>query len=106
MNPGPSRISLLLLCALAAGSFAALLIAFGVFGGLALPMYSLCIAHTNDHLEPEQMVAASGALVLAAGFGIGGLLGARVAVIGGERVIRPILVVAVVVLAGRMLGLY
>ena len=46
------------------------------------------------------------ALVLAAGFGLGGLLGARVAVIGGERVIRPILVVAVVVLAGRMLGLY
>lgn len=46
------------------------------------------------------------ALVLAAGFGLGGLAGARVAVIGGERVIRPILVVAVVVLSGRMLGLY
>ncbi len=46
------------------------------------------------------------ALVLAAGFGIGGALGARVAVRGGERVIRPIMVVAVLVLSGKMLGLY
>jgi len=54
----------------------------------------------------RDQVAWGPALVLAAGFGVGGLVGARVAVIGGERVIRPILVVAVVVLAGRMLGLY
>lgn len=43
--------------------------AFGVFGGFSLPMYSLCIAHTNDHLRPEQMLAASGGLVLASGAG-------------------------------------
>ncbi len=44
--------------------------------------------------------------VLAAGYAVGGALGARVAVRGGERVIRPVLAVAVIVLAGRMLGLY
>ena len=46
------------------------------------------------------------ASVLAVGFAAGGLLGARVAVRGGERVIRPILVVAVLILAGAMLGFY
>jgi uncharacterized membrane protein YfcA len=46
------------------------------------------------------------ALLLAAGYGLGGALGARIAVRGGERVIRPVLAVAVIALAGRMLGLY
>ena len=46
------------------------------------------------------------ALVLAVGFGVGGYLGARLSVAGGERVIRPVLVVAVIVFAGRLLGLY
>ena len=44
-------------------------------------------------------------LVMAIGFAAGGLLGARIAVIGGERVIRPVLAVAVIALAARMLGL-
>lgn len=44
--------------------------------------------------------------LLAVGFAIGGWLGARVAVRGGEKVIRPVLVVAVVALAGRMVGFY
>jgi uncharacterized membrane protein YfcA len=46
------------------------------------------------------------ALVLAVGTALGADVGARVAVRGGERVIRPVLVVAVLALAGRMLGLY
>jgi len=46
------------------------------------------------------------ALALAAGFAAGGELGARLAVRGGERLIRPVLAVAVVALAGRMLRLY
>jgi uncharacterized membrane protein YfcA len=46
------------------------------------------------------------ALVLAAGFAAGAELGVRLAVAGGERVIRPFLAVAVLALAGRMLGLY
>jgi len=45
----------------------------GIFGGLSFPLYSLCIAHTNDHLEPKQMLSASSALVLVTG--IGAILG-------------------------------
>ena len=33
-------------------------------GGLSMPLYSLCTAHTNDYLTPTQMVAASGTMVL------------------------------------------
>ncbi len=44
-------------------------LAVGLFAGLALPLYSVCIAHTNDHLEPKQMIAASGTLVLVGGIG-------------------------------------
>ncbi len=43
--------------------------AFFLFAGLALPVYSLCVAHINDFLETEEMVAASGALLLANGAG-------------------------------------
>ena len=46
-----------------------LLLALALFGGLALPLYSVCIAYTNDHLNPNQMIAASGALVLTSGLG-------------------------------------
>jgi MFS family permease len=46
-----------------------LLIVVFLFGGLSFPVYSLCIAHSNDHLQPEQMVAASGTLILVAGIG-------------------------------------
>ena len=50
-------------------SMLALFIAIALFGGLAFPLYSICIAYTNDHLEPTQMIAASGALVLVGGLG-------------------------------------
>ncbi|MEM9562978.1 MAG: sulfite exporter TauE/SafE family protein [Actinomycetota bacterium] len=46
------------------------------------------------------------ALVLSVGMGVGGYLGANIAVDGGERVIRPVLIVVVLVLASRMLGLW
>lgn len=50
----------------------------GVFGGLSFALYPLCVAHTNDHLKPEQRVGASGGLVLiySAGAAIGPLTGA------------------------------
>jgi uncharacterized membrane protein YfcA len=54
----------------------------------------------------QRKVAWPPALALAAGFALGGELGARLAVRGGERLIRPVLAVAVVALAARMLGLY
>jgi len=37
---------------------------------------------------------------------IGGSLGARLAVFGGEVLIRRVMVVAAVALAGRLVGLY
>ncbi len=40
-----------------------------IFGGVNLPMYSLCGAHINDHLAPAQMVGASSGLVLVTGLG-------------------------------------
>jgi hypothetical protein len=46
------------------------------------------------------------AIVLSAGSGIGGFVGANIAVEGGERVIKPVLVISVVALSGRMIGLY
>jgi len=46
------------------------------------------------------------ALIVAAGFAVGGWLGARWAVRSGERLIRPVLAVAVLGLAGRLIGLY
>ncbi|WP_439859013.1 MFS transporter [Pseudomonas sp. MBLB4136] len=58
-------------------STSSLLVVAFLFGGLSFPMYSLCVAHTNDNLEPRQMVAASSSLVLAVG--IGAALGPAVA---------------------------
>ena len=46
------------------------------------------------------------AIVLSVGMGVGGYVGANVAVDGGERLIKPVLVVVVLVLASRMLGLW
>ncbi|MBT4546226.1 MAG: MFS transporter [Alphaproteobacteria bacterium] len=48
-----------------------------VLGGLTLPIYSICMAHMNDHLKPGQVVAASGTLVLilAVGMTFGPTLG-------------------------------
>jgi uncharacterized membrane protein YfcA len=46
------------------------------------------------------------ALVLSVGTGVGGFVGANVAVAGGERLIKPVLVVIVLVLASRMIGLW
>jgi MFS family permease len=51
----------------AAVSVPGLMLLVWLFGGAHFPMYSLGIAHTNDRLDPEQMVAASSGLVLIAG---------------------------------------
>jgi MFS family permease len=42
---------------------------YTVFGGIMLPIYSLVIAHANDHLDKQQMLGASGKLVLIYGMG-------------------------------------
>ncbi|MCY3768703.1 MAG: MFS transporter [Gammaproteobacteria bacterium] len=41
-----------------------------LLGGAAMPMYSLSVAYANDRLEPEQIVAASGSLLMVGGIGL------------------------------------
>jgi len=57
------------------------LVLAAVFSALAFTLYSLGVSHVNDHLEPAQMVAASGALLRLNGIGaalspilVGGLI--------------------------------
>jgi MFS family permease len=51
------------------GQFWMLLLAAFLVGGLANPLYSLLIAHTNDYLDHDDMAAASGGLVFINGLG-------------------------------------
>jgi MFS family permease len=51
-----------------ASEFKLLMLAFG-FGGAALPLYSLCIAHVNDKMNADVFVEVSGQLLLITGFG-------------------------------------
>lgn len=55
-----------------------LLIAIALFGGIVFALYPLCVAHTNDHLQEAERLAATGGLVLAysAGAAVGPLAGA------------------------------
>ncbi len=46
-----------------------LLVSAFVIGGMANPLYSLLIAHTNDFLEHDDMAAASGGLLFINGLG-------------------------------------
>ena len=39
-------------------------------GGAAMPMYGVVIAYANDRLNPDQIVAASGSLVMVSGIGL------------------------------------
>jgi uncharacterized membrane protein YfcA len=65
---------------------------------VALALSALPVFIVNDQ------VAWGPALVLAAGFGAGGFVGARLTVKGGERLLRPVLLLAVVALSGRLVG--
>jgi MFS family permease len=63
----------------------ALLALGALFGGLSFTLYPLCVAHTNDHLAPEQRVAASGGLVLlySVGAAVGPIAGAAAMMLAG-----------------------
>ncbi|WP_155992211.1 MFS transporter [Fodinicurvata fenggangensis] len=63
------------------GQFPLWLMIFGsVFGAMALSLYALCIAHTNDHVESADSVETSSSLLLtfAAGAVIGPFTGSYV----------------------------
>ena len=42
---------------------------FFVYVGMAMPQYSIAVAHTNDHLERDQMVGASSTMYIISGVG-------------------------------------
>ncbi len=69
-----------------------------VIGALTLVAVPVFIAHG----QVDWPLASA----LVVGFAIGGELGARAAIRGGERLIRPVLVISVLMMAGRMLSLY
>jgi MFS family permease len=70
-------VAMSLLAALIAGTAlllpdiarASLFVVVAAYGGLSLTTYALCVSHINDHLRPEQMVAASGTIILINGLG-------------------------------------
>lgn len=49
--------------------FPLLLLYSALFGGFFLPLYALCVALVNDFMRPENIVAASGTVLLIAGSG-------------------------------------
>ncbi len=59
----------LLLAAIGTGSAGAVLAAAVAFGGLSFTLYPLAVAHTNDLVSPEEMVATSSGLVFAYSMG-------------------------------------
>ncbi len=74
------RITLSVLCAvsifvciaamlLVKGSIAYFVI-IAILGGMSIPLYALNIAYANDRLRPNQIVAASGSLVMLSGIGL------------------------------------
>ena len=68
-------------------SYTVLIAATALLGGMSMPLYSLCGAHTNDHLTPRQIVAASATLVLVSGIGLtmGPLLAALLMQVAGPQ---------------------
>lgn len=54
---------------LSEGAYWPLVVLIGLFGGLCLPLYSLCLAITNDRLSQQEMVGASATIYLLVGLG-------------------------------------
>src|SRR5919112_1221888 len=75
---GTCLVSLLILWASAQGASLLVLWSFAAWGGLALCIYSVCVAHACDIVDPGQIVSTVGTLLFswATGVTVGPLLGA------------------------------
>nr|WP_256439498.1 MFS transporter [Microvirga sp. HBU67558] len=75
---GTSLVSLLILWASAQGANVLILWSFAAWGGLALCIYSVCVAHACDIVDPGQIVSTVGTLLFswATGVTVGPLFGA------------------------------
>jgi MFS family permease len=69
-------VSLAMMAASDVGESLLLLLA-AIFGGIGFVLYPLCVAHTNDHLEREERIGASGGLVLS--YSVGATVGPPIA---------------------------
>ncbi|PWC47220.1 MFS transporter [Azospirillum melinis] len=72
-----SLTSLGMIAAAGLGQPLALMLVAPLFGGLAFTLYPVCLAHTNDYVRREDMVSASGGLILANS--VGAIIGPPVA---------------------------
>lgn len=75
---GTSLVSILILIASAQGAQQTILWSFAAWGGLALCIYSICVAHACDIVDPGRIVSTVGTLLFAwaVGVTIGPLFGA------------------------------
>lgn len=69
-----------LIAARASGTETLLLIAGFFFGVFSLTIYSVCVAHTNDHASRESFVSVSGGLLLV--YAVGAIIGPSAASLG------------------------
>lgn len=79
-----------------------LLVCGALFGGLSFALYPLCVAHTNDHLAPEQRVAASGGLIMV--YSVGAALGPMSAALAMTVAGTPGLFLFIAMAAGLSFG--
>jgi MFS family permease len=79
-----------------------LFILAGLFGFFAFPLYALCIAHMNDHVEPDGFVEASSGLLLLYGGGavVGPLLASAAMELFGDSGLFAFSVVIYLALIG------
>jgi len=83
-----------------------LMVLGAAFGGVSFALYPLCVAHTNDRLDPSERVGASGGLVLAYSLGaVAGPLGgsAAMALLGAPGLF---LFIAACALAMTLFGMW
>nr|WP_255616600.1 MFS transporter [Microvirga puerhi] len=75
---GTSVVSVVILFASMSGAGALIIWAFAAWGGFALCIYSVCVAHACDIIEPEHIISTIGTLLFswAVGVTIGPLFGA------------------------------
>lgn len=81
---------------------ARIVIGFSIIGAATLPVYSILAAHANDHLQPGQVVPASGtmAFLLQLGQFFGMLIGPNMLRVADGRGLQILLVVVGLVVAG------
>lgn len=71
---GLGAVMALILSQLGASLVWLIYLCVALFGACVMPLYSLGMAHTNDYLEKDQMIGATGAIIKVGG--IGSIIGA------------------------------